>query len=75
MAVKVAADLKQATNLTTNLHGSDILITQQLITKLINYEVTMTGLNLTHSQDKDYILVGVQCVFNNFYCKVSMFSL
>lgn len=55
VAVKVASDLNKATNLTANLHGADVLITQQLLSRLIRYELGLTGLNLTHSQDKDYI--------------------
>ena len=45
--------------MTSVLHGVDVMVAHQLIEKLINYENTMTGLNLTHSQDKDYIRVSL----------------
>lgn len=59
VAVKIASDLYEATNLTTALHGADLMVTEQLVTKLLNYETTLSGLNLTHSQDKDYIQVCI----------------
>lgn len=55
VAVKMAADLFHATNRTEQLYGADVLITQQLLRQLIKYESSENGLNLTHSQDKDYI--------------------
>nr|CAD7570225.1 unnamed protein product [Timema californicum] len=55
VAVKVAADLRRATNKTEELHGSDVLISQQLLQELMSFEGGEKGLNLTHSQDKDYI--------------------
>ncbi|GLV44458.1 starry night [Carabus blaptoides fortunei] len=55
VAVKMAADLHHATNHTAELYGADVLITQQLIKELLKHEATEAGLNLTHSQDKDYI--------------------
>lgn len=58
MAIKLASDLRKATNLTQNLYGADVLITYDLITALLKYEATLFGLNLTHSQDKDYISVS-----------------
>lgn len=58
VAIKVATDLKKATNRTANLHGADVLITQQLIRELMMYESEEHGLNLTHSQDKDYVQVN-----------------
>lgn len=58
VAIKLASDLRKATNLTLNLYGADVLITYDLITALLKYEATLFGLNLTHSQDKDYISVS-----------------
>ncbi|XP_066994105.2 protocadherin-like wing polarity protein stan [Anabrus simplex] len=55
VAVKVAADLHKATNHTGKLHGADILISQELLRELMSHEIDESGLNLTHSQDKDYI--------------------
>jgi hypothetical protein len=39
------------------LHGADLLISQELLRELMRYESGERGLNLTHSQDKDYIQV------------------
>jgi hypothetical protein len=58
VAVKVASDLRRATNFTAVLHGADLLISQELLRELMAYEHGERGLNLTHSQDKDYIQVG-----------------
>lgn len=58
VAIKLASDLRKATNLTHHLYGADVLITYDLITALLKYESTLFGLNLTHSQDKDYIFVS-----------------
>ncbi|XP_049823743.1 protocadherin-like wing polarity protein stan isoform X2 [Aethina tumida] len=55
VAIKLAHDLNKATNLTKNLYGADVLVTYDLIKELLTYESRMHGLNLTHSQDKDYI--------------------
>ncbi|XP_063227767.1 protocadherin-like wing polarity protein stan [Bacillus rossius redtenbacheri] len=55
VAVKVASDLRRATNKTEMMHGSDVLIVEELVRELISYEGREKGLNLTHSQDKDYI--------------------
>jgi cadherin EGF LAG seven-pass G-type receptor 1 len=37
------------------LYGADLLITEGILHELIGYEVMQSGLNLSHSQDKDYI--------------------
>lgn len=58
VAIKLTSDLYKATNTTPNLYGADVLITTELITALLTYEINMQGLNLTHSQDKDYIHVS-----------------
>ncbi|XP_049833037.1 protocadherin-like wing polarity protein stan isoform X1 [Schistocerca gregaria] len=55
VAIKVASDLHRATNKTEMLHGADVLISQQLLRELMMHETNENGLNLTHSQDKDYI--------------------
>ncbi|XP_050305133.1 protocadherin-like wing polarity protein stan isoform X2 [Anthonomus grandis grandis] len=55
VAIKLAHDLKKATNATRELYGADVLISYDLIKELLNYESRVHGLNLTHSQDKDYI--------------------
>ncbi|XP_066248043.1 protocadherin-like wing polarity protein stan isoform X1 [Euwallacea similis] len=55
VAIKLADDLNKATNITRDLFGADVLITFELIKELFKYESHVHGLNLTHSQDKDYI--------------------
>lgn len=55
VAVESSNSLSRAVNTTNHLYGADILITQQILDRLLNYEVSQSGLNLTHSQDKDYI--------------------
>ncbi|KAG5887440.1 hypothetical protein JTB14_003292 [Gonioctena quinquepunctata] len=55
VSIKLAYDLNKATNLTKELYGADVLITYDLVKELLNYESRVRGLNLTHSQDKDYI--------------------
>lgn len=64
VVIKLTADLYKATNTTPNLYGADVLITVELVTALLTYETNMQGLNLTHSQDKDYIYVS--CCFQRF---------
>ncbi|XP_017787025.1 PREDICTED: protocadherin-like wing polarity protein stan isoform X1 [Nicrophorus vespilloides] len=54
-AINLASDLHKATNHTSNLYGADVLITNDLIMELLKHESQVHGLNLTHSQDKDYI--------------------
>lgn len=59
VAVNGASSLHKAINSTQILHGSDVLIGEQLVQHLLSHEGSLSGLNLTHSQDKDYILVGI----------------
>lgn len=58
VAIKLSADLYKATNQTPNLYGADVLVSYDLLTELLKYETKVHGLNLTHSQDKDYIYVS-----------------
>jgi cadherin EGF LAG seven-pass G-type receptor 1 len=37
------------------LYGADLLVAEGILHELIGYEVMQSGLNLSHSQDKDYI--------------------
>lgn len=55
VAIKLVYDLQKATNTTKKLYGADVLVTYDLVKELLNYEARVHGLNLTHSQDKDYI--------------------
>ncbi|XP_055704133.1 protocadherin-like wing polarity protein stan [Phlebotomus papatasi] len=43
------------------LYGADLLVTEGILHELINYEMMQSGLNLSHSQDKDFIRNLVQC--------------
>lgn len=63
VAVNGASSLHKAVNSTQVLHGSDVLIGQQLVQHLLSHEESLSGLNLTHSQDKDYILVSYFYLF------------
>lgn len=63
VAIKLASDLYKATNLTQELYGADVLVANDLILELLQYEEKMHGLNLTHSQDKDYIHVSNVTLF------------
>lgn len=58
VAVGTGGSLNRATNNTKRLYGADVLITEQLIERLIAHEAVQSGLNLTHSQDKDYVTVS-----------------
>lgn len=59
IGVKLSNDLMMATRDTPNLYGADILVTEGILMALIQYEIKQAGLNLTHSQDKDYIKVSI----------------
>lgn len=61
VAVKIARDVHRAVNVTRELYGADLLIAESLLVALLRYEESLVGLNLTHSQDKDYVshLVGI----------------
>ncbi|XP_031351868.1 protocadherin-like wing polarity protein stan isoform X2 [Photinus pyralis] len=70
VAIKLASDLQKATNLTLNLYGADVLITYDLLQELLKHEFAMNGLNLTHSQDKDYVhnlVTSASAVLDNKY--------
>ena len=60
-AVQTAMDLHHAVNVTRNMYGADVLVAESLLTMLLRYEESLEGLNLTHSQDKDYVshLIGI----------------
>lgn len=58
VAIETANLLKKACNNSDTLYGADILISEQIIQMLLAYEKSQSGLNLTHSQDKDYLQVS-----------------
>ncbi|KAL7299168.1 hypothetical protein TKK_0007766 [Trichogramma kaykai] len=55
LAVKTAMELHRAVNATRTMYGADLLVAESLLTALLRYEESLAGLNLTHSQDKDYV--------------------
>lgn len=55
VAIKLASELAKAINKTEKLYGADVLVTYDIVKALILYESRVQGLNLTHSQDKNYI--------------------
>jgi len=40
------------------LHGNDVYTTYRLIVHILRYENQQNGLNLTHTQDRNFIQVG-----------------
>ncbi|XP_065199574.1 protocadherin-like wing polarity protein stan [Planococcus citri] len=67
VAIETADSIKKACNNSDLLYGADILIAEQIIQRLLNYEKSQSGLNLTHSQDKDYmqnVILGVSRVLD-----------
>lgn len=72
IAVKMALELHKAVNVTKNMYGADLLVAESLLTALLKYEESLAGLNLTHSQDKDYVshLVGITgAILQNKYAE------
>lgn len=58
VGVRLAADLTSACANTPQLYGADVLVTEGILLELLQYELRQAGLNLTHSQDKDYVRVS-----------------
>uniref|UniRef100_A0A2A4J5X8 Protocadherin-like wing polarity protein stan n=1 Tax=Heliothis virescens TaxID=7102 RepID=A0A2A4J5X8_HELVI len=55
VGVRLAADLTSACDNTAKLYGADVLVAEGILLELLQYEMRQAGLNLTHSQDKDYV--------------------
>lgn len=55
LAVKMARELHRAVKSISTMYGADLLVAESLLTALLRYEESLAGLNLTHSQDKDYV--------------------
>ncbi|CAF4901464.1 unnamed protein product [Pieris macdunnoughi] len=55
VGVRLAEDLSAACTNTQHLYGADILVAEGILLELVQYELRQGGLNLTHSQDKDYV--------------------
>ena len=56
-AKRLAEDLYNATNKTLLLRGTDVSTANQLLVLLLAYENQQSGLNLTHTQDRNFIQV------------------
>ncbi|GBP48921.1 Protocadherin-like wing polarity protein stan [Eumeta japonica] len=54
VGVRLAEELVAACE-TTKLYGGDVMTVAKLLHELLQYELKQAGLNLTHSQDKDYV--------------------
>ncbi|KAG8227385.1 hypothetical protein J437_LFUL000393, partial [Ladona fulva] len=46
---------KEDEGVNNRLYGADVLVASQLLQALLRHESVQLGLNLTHSQDKDYV--------------------
>lgn len=57
MSVRLAQQLFKATNHSSKLFGSDVLVGQQLLVKILEHDSARQGFNLTHRHDKDFIRV------------------
>ncbi|KAJ2938245.1 hypothetical protein O0L34_g17587 [Tuta absoluta] len=55
VGVRLAEDLAAACANTPKLYGADVLVSEGILLELLQYELKQAGLNLTHSQDKDYV--------------------
>lgn len=51
------AKLAEATNKTEKLYGMDVNVTYRVIKHVLDHEVLQSGLNLTHTQDRNFIQV------------------
>lgn len=70
VGVRLAEELSLACSRVANLYGADILVTEGILTELLRFELTQAGLNLTHSQDKDYvknIIISANTILNTKY--------
>lgn len=66
VGVRLAADLTSACANTPQLYGADVLVAEGILLELLQYELKQAGLNLTHSQDKDYVRVSKKKILCDF---------
>ncbi|XP_026328508.1 protocadherin-like wing polarity protein stan isoform X2 [Hyposmocoma kahamanoa] len=72
VGVRLAEDLTAACANTPKLYGADVMVANGILHELMNYELRQAGLNLTHSQDKDYvrnIIKSANTILNSQYQK------
>lgn len=58
VGVRLAEEVWSACARTSRLFGADVLVAEGLLLELLRHELRQAGLNLTHSQDKDYVRVS-----------------
>lgn len=58
VAKNLMSKLAMATNETERLYGMDLRVTYGLVTRVLQHEVKQAGLNLTHTQDRNFIQVS-----------------
>ena len=52
--------LNEATESTSEMYGMDINVTSRMAIHILRYENTQSGLNLTHTQDRNFLQVSGQ---------------
>ena len=57
VAKGLVAQLSAASNETRELYESDVNIAYRLLIEVLRYETLQSGLNLTHTQDRNFIQV------------------
>ncbi len=57
VAKTLVSKLATATNSSEHLYGMDINVTYRVLKHVLEHEVQQTGLNLTHTQDRNFIQV------------------
>ncbi|XP_013177867.1 PREDICTED: protocadherin-like wing polarity protein stan isoform X1 [Papilio xuthus] len=55
VGVRLAEEVWSACARTARLFGADVLVAEGILLELLRHELRQAGLNLTHSQDKDYV--------------------
>jgi len=54
----LASRLNTATNQTLTMYEMDIHVAYRLLAHVLHYEISQSGLNLTHTQDRNFIQVS-----------------
>ncbi len=57
VAKNLMTRLASATNRTARLYGADVNVTYRVLKHVLDHEVKQSGLNLTHTQDRNFIQV------------------
>lgn len=62
VAKGLLARLSYATQETISLYEMDIRVALRLLVNILRYETSLSGLNLTHTQDRSFVQVGMMRV-------------